>query len=611
MPRTPSANSQIGPSQRLIIEYWDGINNSVGPELSKKQEPFHAENARSSIIGIIESRNGYTRLGDNQIAADALMLSGFRSYSGAGKGVFKIATVAGTKSIWSLDISDTWTKVADITSTDSNNFSITEADGNLFFVNGSAANTYIQSDGTTVIDETSPTGHLYNSPKQARVINYFKDKLYAGNYWNSAGTVQFPRSIQMSSFPVGLLCLVDGDHAYDGVTPTTVINVTDTKYIYDIANPNEDTLDIMRGGTLIATVKVDSKTTSTITLTGATGLTVNLNSADEIWVSGTYAGERQWRWANNASGQDDIRYDTFRVGAEQRGEITAMINVGDNMLIFMPEAYSVWNNVSLMNGDFGVGCISRQGCVKALGAAYFLSWKGIYRTNGGTPELISTPVRRYLWAASKTNMENAIMSVQGESILCYLGSVDIANDDGSIEKTIEHLMLEYDIRQENWYIHSLSEAITNMANCAVDDDYDVLLIAGDSPNHNIFKFFSGETDGSDLDPVYFRVDTPWLFPNSVKDRYIHPLSISAHILRGGPLKVFVSFDGDEFRELGGELKKGISTVFFDNKDEEMQRCRKLKLSFRSMANKQIRLGWVALDYAESLEQKINESQDVA
>jgi len=131
---------------------------------------------------------------------------------------------------------------------------------------------------------------------------------------------------------------------------------------------------------------------------------------------------------------------------------------------------------------------------------------------------------------------------------------------------------------------------------------DVLLASGTGTNFNIYKIFSGSTDGTVANPIFFRADTPLFFPNSTKERYSHPISVTAHVLKGGPVKVFASLDGEPFAELPSELRKGVSTVWFsDPKDSLQLRCRRMRLSFRSASDRQLRLGWVALDYVETLE----------
>ena len=198
-----------------------------------------------------------------------------------------------------------------------NNFSATIAEGQLFLVNGHHDNIYISgTDGTTVTSSTSATGHLYNSPK-AHKINFYKDKIYLADY--ILGAARYKNSVMMSSMPLGILSLVDGDHD----AGVTTLNVTDTKYIY-----NSDSLDVYRGNTKIETLTVSAKTENTITVSATTNA---LNSSDELWVADIYTGtaSKKFRWAGNpASGINVKQYDVFTISG-QNDAITMLTNIGD------------------------------------------------------------------------------------------------------------------------------------------------------------------------------------------------------------------------------------------------------------------------------------------
>ncbi len=55
-------------ASRISIEYFDGVNAYVSPVLAKKTEPFHAENARSPVVGAMEKREGTVRIGEDETA---------------------------------------------------------------------------------------------------------------------------------------------------------------------------------------------------------------------------------------------------------------------------------------------------------------------------------------------------------------------------------------------------------------------------------------------------------------------------------------------------------------------------------------------------------------
>ena len=247
--------SKQDPVKRIEIPFIEGINSLVGDNISKKEELAHAENVRSEKIGSVEKRKGYRRLGDSLSSPTHYGMAYFDDSNASSNGFFRVAKVGATTSLYYLSTSNLWTILAGAgtTLTAADTF-FAKAEKNLFFVNGTDTNRYVQTNGTTVVTSTTATGHLYNSPI-ANKIAYYKDRLYVGDY--KVGTTQYPTSVMMSSKPLGILSLVDGDHA-SGVT---TITVTDTKYIQ-----SSDTLLVYRGGTLIETLTVTAKTEDSITV---------------------------------------------------------------------------------------------------------------------------------------------------------------------------------------------------------------------------------------------------------------------------------------------------------------------------------------------------------
>ena len=64
---------------RKDIPYWDGINAYVSPVLAKATEPYHAENARSPVVGTLEKRQGTVRIGEDETATTNLDLFYFEN----------------------------------------------------------------------------------------------------------------------------------------------------------------------------------------------------------------------------------------------------------------------------------------------------------------------------------------------------------------------------------------------------------------------------------------------------------------------------------------------------------------------------------------------------
>lgn len=677
-------SSSTAEKRMTVFPYFDGVNALVANNINKKQELFHAENARSVTIGTVEKRQGTRRIGNVITATENYGLLFFENDTTTNNGLFRISTVGGSTTAYYLSSTSQWTALTgsgtgilelgdsttqfDITNpvgttfrytwdtngTDpdidahirigtavvlaaqnftaanngsftvtgvaatyfevtnaagvaennktigtgsmkvtGNNFSHTIAENCCFLANGDNDNMYIGSDGETVTTSVTASGHLYGSPK-ARKINYYKNKLYVGDYTNSGGT-RYKNGIMFSSPPVGIIALVDGDH----VVGVTTVKLTDTKYVH-----TSDSLDVYRGNVKIQTLTVSAKTENEITV-GATGSAIE--SADEIWVANTFTGTKVFRWAGNpASGIDVKRYDTFTFSGGKNDRIRMMANIGQVMLIGNKYNLSVWNDYSLKNFDLGVGCVSDEGYVKALGRMYFIDYTGVYSTNGELPKLESSPIEPYINGATQAGLEGASAGRKGMSIFFSIGEVTLYNDDGSVKKVLSDVVLEKDLREQNWYVHAGLKAklFTNYTSSTVDR----LEFASTETGYHIFDFLNGQMDDrvtSDKE-IPFRIDTSSINLGSAFENFCYPKKIIIESERGSGIKCFISLDNDPFYEIEGAASKGCVILKVTGKDKtstQPPRCRRIRLSVRDFTRKLCKISQIALVFSETGEEE--------
>lgn len=590
---------------RKSINFWEGINSKVASSISKLSELSACENCRADKIGELIKRQGTRRLGNDITATANYGLFYFENDSATNNNFYRISTVSAVNSIYYINTSATWVALTNLGTglTVTNNFSTTVAENSLFLVNGANNNLYIKgSDGSTVVDSTTSTGHLYNSPK-ARKINYYKDRLYLGDY---TSTTRYKNGIMMSSMPLGIVALLDGDKAISG---STEISVTDTKYIH-----TSDSLDVYRSGSKIAVITVTAKDDLTSGITGTvafeSGFSSPLLSSDELWVAGTYTGTRIFRWADNPeSGTDVKKYDTFKLTGNQNDRIKMLENIGDVMLIGNNNNIAVWNNYNLQNYDIGIGCVSDNGYVKALGVLFFVHYTGLYATTGeSAPQLLSNKVERYFTGASKAVLEEACLGRKNQSIFCGLSSTTLYNPDGSIEKTLSNVVLEYNLSTECWYVHTGIKA-TQFATYSKSADADALEFASTETGYHIYEFLIGQLDDkvtSDKE-ICFRADTQEITLSSNFEEINYLLEIIVEVSRGSNIECFISLDGEPFYAIEGVARKGVNVLKVTNRDsdrEEPPRCRTVKLSFRDSSRKLCKLGKIAIKYSHSLEVEI-------
>lgn len=257
---------------------------------------------------------------------------------------------------------------------------------------------------------------------------------------------------------MGIVSLTNGDvDAVDG-SSNWVIPVTDTKYFYTTAGMNQ--YEVYRGSQKVATITISSMSETSITASDAnTTFEVGYSSflsADEVWVYGTYSGEKQYRWISNASsiGRDVKQYDTFKLAGGDEDPITLLEPIGNILMIANKNAMMTWNDYNLEGFDLGVGCCSPNGYVKLKGALYFIHYSGVYSTSGSMPQLLSRKVERYIKGATKAGLEAAAAGYKGLSVFFTIGDVTLYNNDGSLWKVLPQVCLEFNVADQNWYVHT-------------------------------------------------------------------------------------------------------------------------------------------------------------
>ena len=453
-------------SEKIDLKYFDGINSTVSQTIAKRSELSHAENARSPVIGILEKREGQIAVGTDSdgntfTASGNYGLVYFEDGGVVNKGLLRITSKDGlTANIYYLNQSDIWTLLGNSLGL---NLSLitadfTNIDSNLMIVNGTDANRMITGNigTTTPMISASTAGSLFNSPRANRVA-FYKSRIYLADYYDVSGN-ELKTTILRSSYPMGIISLLNEDVSSVNSRNKWVLPVTDTKYFYTDAGMNS--YEIYRGNIKIATIKIDNITEVSISapkasVTFETGFSSFLSS-DEVWITGTYTGKKQYRWVSNSSsiGRDVKQYDTFKLSGGDESAVTILEPVGNVLLIANKNNMMTWNDFRLENFDIGVGCCSKNGYVKLKGSLYFIHYSGIYSTTGEVPQLLSRKVERYIKGATKSGLDAAAAGSKGLSIFFTIGDSTLYNNDGSIWKTLPQVCLEMNIIDQTWYVHT-------------------------------------------------------------------------------------------------------------------------------------------------------------
>jgi hypothetical protein len=424
------------------------------------------ENALSPIIGVLEKRQGQTVLGTAPGGGlfETLGNFGLVSWDDGGtesQGLLRVTTVDGSVcNVYFLNMSDEWTLLDNVKAQDLALAicDFANVDSHLVIVNGNDDNRMITSDiasGTATIVTSADAGSLYNSPK-ANKATFYKGRMYLADFYDAGGN-RMKTTVIRSSYSLGIVALLNGDvTSSDG--GTWKLPVTDTKYFYTAAGMNQ--YEIYRGSVKVATITINGMSETEIRATDANvtfeaGFTSFLSS-DEVWVNGTYDGEKQYRWVSNSgiSGSDVKQYDTFKLAGGDEDPVTLLEPIGNVLMVGNKNALLTWNDYNLENFDLGVGCVSKNGYVKLKGALYFLHYSGVYSTSGSMPQLLSRKVDRYIRGATKAGLEECAAGFKGLSVFFTIGDVSLYNNDGSFWKVLPQTCLEFNVADQNWYVHT-------------------------------------------------------------------------------------------------------------------------------------------------------------
>ena len=337
-------------------------------------------------------------------------------------------------------------------------FDFANADGDLIIVNGLDANRMITSEifgGTATMVDSNSVGSLYNSPR-AHKVAFYKSRIYLADYYTDTNE-ELKTTVLRSSYPMGIISLLNGDVAA-AVGGNWTLPITDNKYFYTATGMN--VYEVYRGNLKVATLTLSSVTETAIVATTANTVFEagysSFLSADEIWINGTFSGEKQYRWIANSTstGRDVKQYDTFKLVGGDEDSITMLEPIGNILMIGNKNAMMTWNDYTLENFDLGVGCTSKNGYVKLKGSLYFIHYSGVYSTTGGMPQLISRKVERYIRGATKAGLEEAAAGFKGLSVFFTIGDVTLYNNDGSVWKVLPQTCLEFNVADQNWYVHT-------------------------------------------------------------------------------------------------------------------------------------------------------------
>jgi len=376
--------------------------------------------------------------------------------------------------------------------------------------------------------------------------------------------------------------------------------VTDTTYIYDSEYANE--YEVWRINQKLADIKVSKMDDLNIYVDLSEVKWTDgdfdhaFQSQDQVYVKGTFGGNKVYRFPNNPtlSGSNVKQYNTMKLSGGDESDITVMDNIGNIMLIANKNSLASWNDSVLNNFDLGIGIPSRHGYAKAYGALYFVHYTGVYSTSGQMPSILSSPIQPYIDGATKEGIENAVVGVKGRSVFFCVGDVTLYRSDGSVKRVMKDTCLEYNILQQNWYVHTGVAASTFQS--FVSDSAANRLAFTDNVTKDVKVFLEGDTDSGK--EIFFRADTqPFSIASNLED-ISNPEIVVVESERGSSMEVYVSLDDEEFYQIEGRAEKGFTRLKVNSKDgtDTPPVAHNIALSFRDSSRQRCKLGRAAITF---------------
>jgi hypothetical protein len=211
---------------------------------------------------------------------------------------------------------------------------------------------------------------------------------------------------------------------------------------------------------------------------------------------------------------------------------------------------------------------------------------------------MSAKVEKYIQGATKAGLEASSAGRKGMSVFFAIGDVTLYRPDGSIETSISKVVLEYNLRHENWFVHTNIDAAF-FSTYMSETDPDRLEFCGSTGE--VFELLYGTSDnGADIP---WELTTSPITLSSEFEKICYPKEVILELERGSGVKCFVSLDGGPFYEIKGEAVRGCTilkvTPQYDK--EKYARCRNITVSIREFSNRLCKLSRMAITYTDTLE----------
>lgn len=249
--------------------------------------------------------------------------------------------------------------------------------------------------------------------------------------------------------------------------------------------------------------------------------------------------------------------DWIDINPDDGGVVTGFSDTSSIVLIFKTNAMYRLNAINKTvdtDNIFNVGATNQEAITKCLGLTYFYSGNGIYRTDGGFPELISRiAVQDFLDAMTASQKAFAKMGTDGFNVYFSIGTTTIIEDDNE-SRTYTNVVLKFSPRDENWSIYSYSQRQGNFVQYLNNGGQPILLSAQ----------FNGEIDQLNVGTGDYGLEVPYELETQDQEfgNRSHTKKISDQIIvymeNGGKSSLLVKENDGDFKPANMKLNQAVN-----------------------------------------------------
>ena len=246
------------------------------------------------------------------------------------------------------------------------------------------------------------------------------------------------------------------------------------------------------------------------------------------------------------------------INPDDGNNITAFAETADQTLIFKSNAMyrlDVINKSVDSSNIFNVGAVSQEAVTDCQGIVYFYSGDGIYRTNGGFPELISRlGCQDFLDAIPVENQSAVSAGHDRYNVWFSLGDITL-NTGRYNQRTYNNVVVKFSVRDETWSIHSYAQKPVLFSRFYTSTNGRKTIFADSSGNVQTLDL--GQTDNGT--PIYFEMETQELeLGNRAHVNNINDL-ITVYTNNGIDSKLQFKADEGDYKDIKISLDKRVNT----------------------------------------------------